>query len=193
MTPGCCSPVSRVLAGLIDGDPIDPAIAAGLLCALVGCALTAWSAGARGDRGHARRGAVVLVGGAVGVATMLTCFHAAGRLDPYWATAAEHASTAVSAGLIALVSAGSDRRALPRRAQLPALLTASLAGVAGDVAYAAASRHAALSIVSAISSLYPVATIVLGVIVQRHRPSRVQALGIVLALVGGAVLGATAG
>jgi drug/metabolite transporter (DMT)-like permease len=66
---------------------------------------------------------------------------------------------------------------------------------AGDraLAYAFASQHGALSVTSAVSSLYPVTTIALGVVIQRQRPSRVQAAGIGLALLGAAVLGSASG
>jgi drug/metabolite transporter (DMT)-like permease len=108
----------------------------------------------------------------------------------------EHASTAVCAILIEFAVA--RRRAgprpprewWPRPRQFPGLALVALAGVAGDLAYASASRHGALSVVSAVSSLYPVATIALGVCVQRLRPGRIQVAGVILALIGGAVLGA---
>jgi len=43
---------------------------------------------------------------------------------------------------------------------------------------------------SAVSSLYPVATIALGIGIQRKRPNLIQAAGITLALAGAALLGA---
>ena len=61
------------------------------------------------------------------------------------------------------------------------------------LAYARASQHGALSVVSAVSSLYPVTTIALGVAIQRQRPNRMQVAGIILALLGAAVLGAATG
>jgi drug/metabolite transporter (DMT)-like permease len=122
---------------------------------------------------------------------MLTTLHAAGRLDPYWATTTEHASTAVSAGLAAVIGSRRPvREILPRRPQLPALALVAAVGVGGDLAYASASRVGALSIVSAISSLYPVATIGLGRLLQGHRANGIQLVGIVLALSGAALLGA---
>jgi drug/metabolite transporter (DMT)-like permease len=144
---------------------------------------------------------------------MLISFRAAGRLDPYWATAVEHASTGLCAVLIACAaSRGSrrrpgrrlpgrpeadrrqpDRRRLPEVTQLPGLALVAFAGVAGDLAYAVASQHGALSVVSAVSSLYPVTTIALGVAIQRQRPNRIQLAGIFLALLGAAVLGSATG
>jgi drug/metabolite transporter (DMT)-like permease len=124
---------------------------------------------------------------------LLTCFHAAGRLDPYWATATEHVSTAISAGLAALVgNRRSLRHSLPDRSQLPTLALVAAVGVGGDLAYAAASRRGALSVVSSISSLYPLTTIALGRLVRGQRASRMQLLGITLALLGAALLGAAA-
>ena len=125
---------------------------------------------------------------------MLVSFRAAGRVDPYWATTVEHASTALCAVLVQLALGRQPRRrTLPQLTQVPGLALVAFAGVAGDLAYAFASQHGALSVTSAVSSLYPVTTIALGVVIQRQRPSRVQAAGIGLALLGAAVLGSASG
>jgi drug/metabolite transporter (DMT)-like permease len=223
---GALGAAIAVTAGLISGDTINLLIAAGLICALVGGAVSAWRPRASSGRRSVLRSAAMCVGAAAGVATMLTAFHAAGRIDPYWATATEHASTALSAGLIALVTSsgtlgagtpgagtpgggtpgggtpgggtrgggthrgGGLRSRLPQSGQVPALALVAVTGVGGDLAYAAASGHGALSVVSALSSLYPITTITLGMLIQRHRPSRVHTIGIVLALVGAVALGA---
>jgi drug/metabolite transporter (DMT)-like permease len=191
---GALGAAIAVTAGLVGGDPLDATIASGLLCALIGGGVSAWSSEVGASRRAALRSAATCAGAAVAVATMLTSFHAAGRVDPYWATAVEHASTTLSAGLVALVASGEAlRRRLPGRGQLVPLALIALGGTGGDLAYAAAGRHGALSVVSAVSSLYPVTTIALGVMIQRRRPGRVQALGIALALIGAALLGAATG
>ena len=59
--------------------------------------------------------------------------------------------------------------------------------------YAAAAQHGALSIISAISSLYPIPTIALGRLLQGRRATAVQLVGAALALFGAALLGATSG
>jgi drug/metabolite transporter (DMT)-like permease len=178
---GALGAMLAVLVGLLGGDRISDLIALGLVCALLGGGLSAW-------RPSAANNLVLCLGAAVGVATMLSSFHAAGRVDPYWATTVVTASTAVPAGAFAL--AGDHR--LPPRGQLPALTLVAFAGLAGDLAYAAASRGAALSIVSAIASLYPLSTITLGMVVQGQRSTRLQTAGIVLALAGAALLGVRA-
>jgi drug/metabolite transporter (DMT)-like permease len=211
---GALGAAAAATAGLIGGDTLDLPVAAGMACALVGGGVTAWTPGG-GVRGGGRlRSAALCAGAASAVAVMLISFRGAGRLDPYWATAVEHASTALCAVLIACVASrrssrrsrtrphsgprtrpqsGPRRRLLPEVTQVPGLALVAFAGVAGDLAYAGASQHGALSVVSAVSSLYPVTTIALGVAIQRQRPNRMQVAGIILALLGAAVLGAATG
>ncbi len=179
--------------GLVGGDPVDLAIAAGLMCALVGSGISAWTSPAGAGRRGALRSLATCVAAATAVGITLTGFHAAGRLDPYWATATMHASTTMSAGLAAfIVQRRSPHNRPLLRHQLPALALIATVGVGGDLAYAAASQRGALSIVSAISSLYPLTTIALGALLQGLRPTRIQLVGITLALLGAALLGASA-
>ena len=192
---GALGAAAAVTVGLIAGDPLSLALAIGLVCALLGAAVSAWTSPVTGRRGRAETWGVVAtcLGAAAAVGAMLISLHAAGRLDPYWATATEHASTCVSAGLTALVGTRrAVRNILPSRPQLPTLALVATVGVGGDLTYASASYHGALSVVSAISSLYPVATIALGRALRGQRATRVQLAGIALALSGAALLGAAA-
>ncbi|MGO9752488.1 MAG: EamA family transporter [Solirubrobacteraceae bacterium] len=191
---GALGAAAAVTIGLTGGDPLDPMIAAGLLLAVLGGGISAWTSGTSSSHPTTLvQIAAICVAAAAAVGVMLTCFHAAGRLDAYWATAVEHASTALSAGLVALVvRRRSPHGSLPALSQLPALWRLAALGVGGDLAYAAASHQAALSIVAAISSLYPVTTILLSRILQGRHATHIQPLGITLALLGAALLGATA-
>jgi drug/metabolite transporter (DMT)-like permease len=189
---GALGAAAAVGIGLIAGDPLGPALAVGLLFALLGGGISAWTSGDGGGRTSVGQTIAVCLGAAAAVGTMLACFHAAGRHDAVWATAVVHASTALSAGCAALFA---NRRALrtllPPRRRLPALGRIAVAGVGGDLAYAVASHHGALSVISAISSLYPVTTVALGRTLYGRRATRVQLLGTALALLGAALLGAT--
>lgn len=190
---GALGAATAAVAGLLAGDPLTATIAAGMLCALLGAGASAWTSGSSSDSQTTLRGALTCSGAAAGVATMLICLHAAGRADPYWAAAVEHASTAVSAGAIALASsAGTIRRGLCDRRQLAGLGLIGVTGTGGDLAYVVSSQHGALSIVSAVSSLYPTTTLALAFAIQRQRARRLQTVGIVLALAGAAVLGTAA-
>jgi drug/metabolite transporter (DMT)-like permease len=179
--------------GVIAGDPFSVTVAAGLLLVLFGGGASAWTSPDTQRPGGSPWGtAATCVAAAAAVATMLTSLHAASRLDPYWATAIEHVSTSVSAGIAALAwDRRSLRRRLPGRASMPKLGLVALAGTGGDLAYATASHSGALSIVSAISSLYPVATIALSRLLQSQRATRVQLAAITLALTGAVLLGTT--
>jgi drug/metabolite transporter (DMT)-like permease len=180
--------------GLIAGDPLDALVAAGLVCALLGGGVSAWAADHGTRRDGPLRGTALCAGAAAGVAVMFISLHAASRADPYWATAVEHASTGLCAVLVELAVARRPRRdRMPRLTQLPVLALIALAGTGGDLAYATASRHGALTVLAAVSSLYPAATIALGIVIQRLRPNRIQVAGIALALIGAAVLGAATG
>jgi drug/metabolite transporter (DMT)-like permease len=190
---GALGTAAAVGIGLIGGDPISVTVVAGLLLALLGGGASAWtSSSTRRPGASPWRTAATCAAVAAAVGTMLTSLHAAGRLDPYWATAVEHVSTSVSAGIAALAGARrSLRHRLPRRAEMPKLGLVALAGAGGDLAYTTASHSGALSIVSAISSLYPIVTIALGGFLLRQRATRVQVVGIALALSGAVLLGAT--
>ena len=66
----------------------------------------------------------------------------------------------------------------------------AVAGLGGDLCYATASGHGTLSIVAAISSLYPITTIALGLLMKGTRPGRLQLAGMTLALTGVTLLSA---
>jgi drug/metabolite transporter (DMT)-like permease len=170
--------ITRTAAGLIGGDPLSLPVVAGLLLALIGGDASAWTPpGARRAGGRPWQSAATCVAAAAAIAVMLIALHASGRADPYWATTTEHLSTAASAATAALAgSRGRLRGRLPA-GQLPKLAVVALGGAGGDLAYAVASGGA-LSIVPAVSSLYPLATIALGVALQGQRPTRVQLAGI---------------
>jgi len=190
---GALGAAAAVTIGLIGGDPLDAALAVGLLLALLGGGISAWTSGGGDGKTSLAQTVAICLGAAAAVGTMLTCFHAAGRLDAFWATAVVHASTGVSAGAAALIAGRRRLRAiLPPRRQLAGLGRLAVVGAGGDLAYAIASRHGALSIVSAISSLYPITTVALGRIVHGQRATRVQVAGTTLALLGAALLGAAA-
>lgn len=182
--------------GLISGDPLSLTIAAGLAFALLGSAISSWTSPGRTGKATPARTAAICLAAAVSVATALTCLHAAGRLDPYWATFTEHASTALSAGLIAIARERRQPRHprphVPGRRKLPGLAIIVVAGLGGDLAYTTASEHGTLSILAAISSLYPITTIALALLLNGTRPARTQLAGTALALLGATLLGAAA-
>lgn len=192
---GALGAAMAATAGLILGDPLGLLTAAGLGLALAGSAISSWTSPGGTGKGSAARLAVICLTSAASVAAMLTFLHAAGRLDPYWATFTEHVSTALSAGMVAIIRGRAVRRrpgrpdaGLPGRRQLPRLALIAAVGLGGDLAYTTASGHGALSLVAAISSLYPITTITLALLLTGTRPGRLQLAGITFALVGATLL-----
>jgi drug/metabolite transporter (DMT)-like permease len=187
-----------VIIGVIGGDQLDPLTLVGMCCALVGSVISSSSTSERrGATTFRRSDALVCVAAAVSVGATLTLLHAAGRVNPYWVTAVQHASTGATAGLVAAVivlrtSARTGGDVLFTRRRLIGLALIAVAGTSGDLGYVSASHRGALSIVAALASLYPIMTIVLGRVLRGNRATRVQLLGVGVALTGAVLLGAAA-
>lgn len=198
---GALGAALAVMIGVAGGDPLSPMIVIGLLCALIGSAISTWSSAERIGLGTLRQSdAAICLAAAASVGITLALLHAAGPLNAYSVTAVQHASTAGSSALAAAVVAAraAARRRAPRgerlftRRRVAGLLLIAIAGTAGDVGYMSASHRGALSIVAALASLYPIITILLGRILRGHRATRIQLLGVVIALAGAVLLGAAA-
>lgn len=197
---GALGSAVAVMIGVTGGDVLSPIIVIGLICALAGSAISTWDSSDATSLGALRqRDAVVCIAAALSIGVTLTLLHGAGRLNASWVTAVQHASTAASAAVVAAVigargaSSGGlqTREGLFTRPRFMALLLIAVAGTGGDLGYVSASHHGTLSIVAALASLYPIITILLGRL-RGHRATRIQALGVALALAGGVLLGAAA-
>jgi drug/metabolite transporter (DMT)-like permease len=75
---------------------------------------------------------------------------------------------------------------LPKKSVFPLILLAGSLDVAGNVFFILAAHAGRLDVASILSSLYPAVTVLLAAIILRERVSRIQAIGISLAL--GAIL-----
>src|ERR1700689_1922530 len=78
---GALGAAAAVGVGLISGNRPDAAIAAGLFCAVLGGGISAWST-PNASRSTSMQTVAICLGAAAAVATMLTCFHDAGQVDP---------------------------------------------------------------------------------------------------------------
>ncbi len=195
---GAVGAALSALAGLAAGDPLDATIGVGLVCAVLGagaCAvgLEDTEEGAHRPPGRRRGDLATALGAALGAAAALWLFHDASRGDPIWATAALRLGCLATSALVlplAIARTDAPRPRLPSRGQLLALGAIGVTDVAGDLAYATASSAGALSVVSVLSSLYPLVTVALGVAILRERPRPFQLAGAAVACTGVLLLAA---
>lgn len=175
------APVIPLLVGLLLGERPSWLQFTGILLALGGVALLAV------DRRPALQGrrmgpgvGLALVA-AVAFGVFLVALHDASKPDALWGVLATRASS-----VAALIVIGLAVRLRPQleRSDVAVLATVGVLDTAADVFFAAASTIGLLSLVSILSSLYPVASILLARIVLSERVNRAQFAGIGLALLG---------
>ena len=71
---------------------------------------------------------------------------------------------------------------IPKRESLVPLILSSLLDTLGNAAYALSARTGRLDVAAVLSSLYPGATVMLAWVFLKERISRIQAIGVLLAL-----------
>ena len=205
-TMGVVAPVSAlavivpVAVGIARGDAVGGMLGLGLLLAITGTVLASAPevrAGRRAARSLLLGGIAALGFGASQAAIGL------GSADSVMTTLLTHAATVIGLFIVAFSAwvhvrlRGAAARLRSGRPASPALLAERVTGrdVAGilvtgvlaagaNLAFAVSTTAGALSTVAVLAALYPVVTVVLARQVLRERVSRLQLVGVVLALVG---------
>jgi drug/metabolite transporter (DMT)-like permease len=182
--------VLPVIVGFATGDPAGPLVVIGICCALAGAAGAALQSPGGSGRGRLGAGAGLAVLAALGIGLFLIFARAASPAGPLWAAGTLRASSLVVVAVMLGTSRQARRtlRRAPVSAVLP-LLAIGVCDIGADLAYLAASRSQALTVVSTLSSLYPVITVLLAALILRERVSRSQLLSVLLALAGVMLLG----
>lgn len=191
---GSCGAVIPVLVALATGERPAALQLAGVPVAVIGIGLAARrpaqvaTAPARSAAPLAGRPASAGIGyallGAAGFGTFLSVSaHAAGH-GPSWAVLwSRVALVGCTAGAVLV---GRLPVAVPLR-DLPAVLLPGLLLVLGTTAYAIATQHGLLSVVSVLATLNTVVTVGLALLLLGERLGRVQWAGVAVAL-GGVIL-----
>ncbi len=180
-TIAATGPVVPILVGLVLGERPTTLQFGGMAMTLGGVALLAF------DRRPAESGRRLVPG--VGLALLaalafglfLVAIRYASRPDPLWGVLATRTGSVLA--LLVLGVAFRSRINVPLP-DLPTLFAVGVLDVGADVFFAFATTLGLLSIVSILSSLYPVATVVLARIVLNERIARLQQAGIGMALAG---------
>jgi len=179
-TIAATGPVIPILVGLVLGERPSVLQLVGILVTLAGIGLLAVDRRPQSG-GKLVPGVGLALLAALAFGIFLVAIKYASRPDPLWGVLATR-SGSVSALLVLGLAFRSRIRV--RRADMPPLVTVGVLDVSADVFFAFATTIGLLSIVSILSSLYPVATVILARIVLRERMLRLQQVGIGLALAG---------
>ena len=179
-TIAATGPVIPILVGLVLGERPTVLQFVGILVTLAGIGLLAFDRRPQSG-GKLVPGVGLALLAALAFGIFLVAIKYASRPDPLWGVLATRTGS-VSA-LLLLGLAFRSRIRVQRTDMLP-LLTVGVLDVSADVFFAFATTIGLLSIVSILSSLYPVATVILARIVLKERMLRLQQVGIGLALAG---------
>lgn len=180
-TIAATGPIIPILVGLVTGERPSVLQLAGIAMALAGIAMLAF------DRRPSEPGRRLIPGvglallAALAFGVFLVAIRYASRPDPLWGVLATRTG---SVGALLVLGLLFRSRVRVTRVDLPPLVAVGVLDVAADVFFAVATTIGLLSIVSILSSLYPVATVVLARIVLKERTARPQQAGIGLALAG---------
>jgi drug/metabolite transporter (DMT)-like permease len=175
------APVVPVLAALTLGETPTAIQGAGILFAVAGVALIAYS---RSEESRSRAiGMSVLFGllTALGFGGFFLAMDAASEGEVQWALLM---ARLISVTAFVAVFVATRARLDAARGELPVLALIGALIIAADGMYAFASTEGLLSVVAVLSSLYPVVTIVLARVVLDERIERLQQIGIAVVLGG---------
>ena len=186
---GIVAPISAVAAavpftvGVAGGERPGALQVAGIVVALAGVALASREPAAQGG-GRAAGVGLALVA-AAGFGLYFVCMDRAAEESVAWAVASAR-STSVALALAAALAVGASLR--PAAQHLPAVAAVGLCDVGANVLFAIASTRGFLSVVSVLTSLYPVVTVALAALLLHERIGRTQRLGVIGALAGAAMI-----
>jgi drug/metabolite transporter (DMT)-like permease len=174
-----------VAVGVATGDDLTALIVAGLVLAFLGVVLAGREAAPGTPAAAGTRLVVGLsLASALGFGLFFTFYDVAADASSAWAILL---SRLPAVPVVALVV---RRRGLsvPRGTDLRRLVVVAQLDCAATSLYAVAITRGALSVVAVVGSLYPVMTVLLARVVLRERVRRVQAVGVVVAFVGVALV-----
>ena len=179
-TIAATGPVIPILVGLVLGERPGLLQFVGILVTLAGIGLLAVDRRPQSG-GKLVPGVGLALLAALAFGIFLVAIKYASRPDPLWGVLATRTG---SVSALLLLGLAFRSRIRVRRTDMLPLLTVGVLDVSADVFFAFATTIGLLSIVSILSSLYPVATVILARIVLKERMLRLQQVGIGLALAG---------
>jgi drug/metabolite transporter (DMT)-like permease len=184
---GVVAPISAsaavipVAVGLARGERPSPLQLTGIALALTGVFFVSREPGASG---RLAAGVPLALVAALGFGSYFLFIDRASADDALWAVVVARSTSS----LLAAAAAGYRGALRAPRRLLPTLIAVGLFDVGANVLLALALNEGFVSLVSVLSSLYPVITIALAVVVLRERPTPGRAAGGAAALAGAALI-----
>ena len=186
---GIVAPISAVSAaipfsvGVLQGERPTPLQVAGVVVALAGVALASRVPAAAGG-GRAAGVGLALVA-AVGFGGYFVFLDQAAEETVAWAVSSARLTSFLLAAAVAIAVGVSLRVG---RSHLPAVAAVGLCDTGANVLFALASTRGYLSVVSVLTSLYPVVTVALAAVLLRERIAVPQCVGVAGAFLGAALI-----
>jgi drug/metabolite transporter (DMT)-like permease len=168
--------------GLARGERPSAYQLGGIAIALAGVILAARQKSA-GTRHHAtsRLSVVLALAAAATVGVNMLCYASAARHDPYWSIFIARATSAfIFAVAFALLR---PKTHLTKAAVIP-LMAVGVLDTGSNGLFSVASTLGYLSVVSVLSSVFPIFTVILAYIFLNERLARAQQVGVAAALIG---------
>jgi drug/metabolite transporter (DMT)-like permease len=174
-----------VIVGIGTGDRPGPVVVAGLIVTTVGVIMASREVHEDEQRATAARTAIGLaLLAAVGFGLYFIGADVAADDSVLWTVLLGRVVAIPFVGAAVLARGVS----LPRGGDLAVLCAAGATDLGATALYGLANKHGALSIVSVVGSLYPIATVVLARAILDERIRAFQAAGVVAALTGVALI-----
>ncbi len=168
-----------IVAGIVDGERPGASAAIGMVGAL-GAIVLVSAEGGGSLRPSDLRGVLMALGAGLGFGLFFVALSHTGDDSGLWPIVGARLASVSVVGALALT--GRVSAALEGGAPRRLTVGAGACDVAANVLYLLAIREGLLSVVSALSSLYPVSTVVLAWIVLRERFAPLQRVGLALAV-----------
>ena len=176
-----------VLTGLALGEVIHPLQGFGIMAAVGGGVMASLEKNTTANKKRLAAGILPALGAALGFGAFFVVMDPAAAVDPLWAAMLSRSSFF----LFLLPAVLLKRPCLKIKiTHLPAVFTIGILDGTAALAYATATTKGLLSLVAVISSLYPAVSVILAAVVLKERLRGMQFFGVVLAIVGVALISA---
>jgi drug/metabolite transporter (DMT)-like permease len=176
-----------VLTGLALGEILHPLQGLGLVAAVGGGVMVSLEKNTAINKKRFAAGILPALGAALGFGAFYVVMDLAGAIDPLWAAMVSR----LSFFLFLLPAILLKRPCLKiKTTHLPTVFTIGILDATAALAYTAATTKGLLSLVSVISSLYPAVSVILAAFILKERLQGLQFCGVVLAIVGVALISA---